>query len=75
MKEICLKFPESIQIDVNELKIIIAGRLYEKGILSLGQGADLVGLSKRTFIELLGKYEISLFNYSPDELERDLRNA
>lgn len=75
MKEICLKLPDYIQIDINEIKIIIAGRLYEKGLLSLGQGADLAELSKRSFIELLGRYGISLFNYLPEELEEDLANA
>ena len=55
MNEICLKLPDSIKIDINDLKIIIATRLYEKGSLSLGQGAELVNVSKRTFIELLGK--------------------
>ena len=75
MNEICLKLPDSIKIDINDLKIIIATRLYEKGSLSLGQGAELINVSKRTFIELLGKYGVSLFNYSPAELEEDLKNA
>ncbi|MGA1869031.1 MAG: UPF0175 family protein [bacterium] len=75
MNEICLKLPETVKIDINELKIIVATRFYEKGSLSLGQGADIANVSKRTFIELLGKYGVSLFNYSPEELEEDLKNA
>lgn len=35
----------------------LAAKLYEMGTLSGGQAAELVGVSKRTFLELLGKYE------------------
>ena len=45
------------------------------GKLSLGQAAEVAGYSKRTFMELLGKYGVSVFNYSADEIENDLKNA
>jgi len=35
----------------------------------------LAGLSKRTFAELLGKYGVSIFNYSPTDLTNDVNNA
>ena len=47
----------------------------EKGKLFLGQAADLAGLTKRTFAELLGKYDVSIFNYPPSDLTRDVKNA
>ena len=31
--------------------------------------------SKSSFIELLGKYNISVFNYPASDLESDVRNA
>jgi hypothetical protein len=31
--------------------------------------------SKRSFVELLGKYDVSLFGYDYNELEEDLENA
>ncbi len=34
----------------------------------------MVGLSKRDFIKLLGKYEVSVFQYSMDEVLEDLEN-
>ncbi len=55
--------------------MVIASRLYEKGKLSLGQAAELVGLSKKTFLEVLGSYGVSVFNYSPDNLDGDVENA
>ncbi|MEQ9377511.1 MAG: UPF0175 family protein [Imperialibacter sp.] len=49
--------------------------LYEEGKLSLGQAAELVGISKRAFAEMLGKYNVSLFNYPPSDLSREVKNA
>jgi predicted HTH domain antitoxin len=43
--------------------------------LSLGQAAELAGYSKRTFMELLGNYGVSIFEYPEMELEKDIKNA
>jgi len=37
--------------------------------------AELAGLTRRTFAELLGKYNVSIFNYPPSERTRDIKNA
>ena len=55
--------------------MLFASKLYEQGKLSLGQAAELVGLSKRTFAELLGKYNVSIFNYPASDIARDVKNA
>ena len=75
MKTLTINIPETVEIDEREAKIILAAKLYEKGSLSLGQAADLASYSKRTFMELLGNYEVSIFNYSDKELEADIQNA
>jgi predicted HTH domain antitoxin len=75
MKEITLKIPDNIDIEVNELSMIVAAKLYETGKLSLGQAAEIAGLTKRTFAELLGKYNVSIFNYSKEELIEELENV
>ena len=75
MRTIHLSIPESVDKNDNELVMIIASRLYEDGTLSSGQAADLAGLTKRTFIELLGKYGVSVFSTSLDDLESDIKNA
>ena len=62
-------------MDVKEVKFIIASRLYEQGRLSLGEASEVAGVSKRTFVELLGEYGVSVFNYDPEELESDYKNA
>lgn len=55
--------------------MLLATKLYEQGKLSLGQAAELAGFSKRTFMELLNSYNVSVFNYSTQDLENDIRNA
>jgi predicted HTH domain antitoxin len=75
MKTINLTIPEYLNYDETEWKIILAGELYERGKLSLGQAADLAGFSKRVFIELMGKYGFSVFNDSIEDLKSDIKNA
>jgi len=75
MRTVHFKIPESVDLDDKDIAMVVASTLYEKGKLSLGQAADLAGLSKRTFAELLGKYEVSIFNFPPADLARDVENA
>lgn len=61
--------------DVDDLRQMIAAKLYERGTLSLGQGAELAGVSKRDFMGMLGRYNVSIFNYPASHLDRDIANA
>lgn len=75
MKTLTLHIPDLVDLEEREAKMILASRLYEQGKLSSGQAAELAGLSKRAFIELLGNYGVSIFNYPPSDLEKDVKNA
>ncbi|MEM7109486.1 MAG: UPF0175 family protein [Bacteroidota bacterium] len=75
MKQLVLNIPDFVNLDEREISMTLASKLYEEGKLSLGQAAAVVGLSKRSFAELLGKYNVSLFNYPPSDLESDVSNA
>lgn len=75
MKTVTLDLPETFDIDNREIKMILASRLYQEGKLSLGQASDLVGLTKRTFMELIGSYGVSIFNYPASDISRDVNNA
>jgi predicted HTH domain antitoxin len=75
MKTVSLTVPDFFDLNEKETKLLIASKLYEQGKLSLGEGAELAGVSKRTFIELLGNYNVSVFNYSVQELKGDIDNA
>ena len=75
MNPIQLNIPDTVDLDDKEVKMLLASRLYEKGKLSLGQAADLVGLSKRAFMELLGDYDVAIVNYPASELDGGIINA
>lgn len=75
MKVLTLNVPDSLELDNKQLSMLIASKLYEKGSLSLGQAATMAGYSKRTFAELLGSHDVSIFNYPVAEIERDVANA
>ncbi|MEQ8413627.1 MAG: UPF0175 family protein [Imperialibacter sp.] len=75
MKQLVINIPDFVNLDEKEVAMTLASKLYEEGKLSLGQAAELVGISKRAFAEMLGKYNVSLFNYPPSDLSRDVKNA
>ena len=75
MRTITLNMPDSLGMENREVAMLVASRLYEQGKLSLGQAAEVAGLSKRTFAELLGFYNVSLFNYPASDLSSDVANA
>ncbi len=70
-----MQIPDNVQINEFELKMLIASKLFEDGRLSSGQAAEIVGISKRAFLEVLGKYQVSLFGYTIDDIKEDLKNA
>lgn len=73
MKKLVLDIPDTLDLNEKEAKSMLAANLYESGKLSLGQAAELAGYSKKAFMEILGNYNVSLFNY--DDLENDIANA
>jgi len=75
MKQLILNIPDFVTLNEQEITMTLASKLYEEGKLSLGQAAEVVGISKRSFAELLGKHDVSLFNYPASDLSRDVKNA
>lgn len=68
MKTMTLQIPDTA--DEKDIKMQLAAHLYDKGIVSSGQAADLAGISKREFIETVGQYGVSVFGESIDDLEK-----
>lgn len=68
--ELRVTLPLSLSED--EAKLLLDVKLYEVGTVSLGQAAKLAGFSKRMFMEVLGRYHIPLFDYSPDDLRQEI---
>ena len=59
----------------SDARLLLALKLYEIGRLSSGMAARLAGVPRSAFIFLLGRYGLSPFGQSADELEDDLDNA
>ena len=75
MKTLTLSVPDNFEIDNKEALLMIASKMYEQGKLSLGQAADVAGLTKKAFTEILNNYNISIFNYPASDIENDVANA
>lgn len=58
MRIVQLHILDNVDLKDYDFLMIVAARLYEEAKLSSGQAAEIVGLSKRTFIEMLGKYNV-----------------
>jgi len=75
MKTITVKLPDTVDMNQKDFLTFIAAKLYEAGRLTMGQAAELAGYTKATFMELIGNYGVSVFNYPASDLARDVKNA
>lgn len=75
MKKIQVNIPEEIDLENYDVSMAIAAKLYEDKKVTAGQAAKIAGVSKRTFIELLGRYGVSVFSDSISDLHSDISNA
>lgn len=67
MKTLTINLPDTV--DEKDVKMQLAAQLFDKGILSSGQAADLVGISKKEFLENVGKYGVSIFGESVEDID------
>jgi len=70
-----IEIPDSINMTDRQIRMILAAKFYEMGLMSLGRAAEMVGYSKSTFMELLGDYDVSLFQMTAEDLKSDFENA
>jgi predicted HTH domain antitoxin len=75
MKTLTINIPDNVDINVGEARLLLAANLYEKGKLTIGQTAEIVGLSKRSFMEILADFDVSPINSVFADIEKDVTNA
>ncbi|MBM4050519.1 MAG: UPF0175 family protein, partial [Planctomycetes bacterium] len=56
-----------------QIRLMAALKMFELGKLSSGKAAELAGMSRIEFLEMCGRYRVSVFNYPLDELEAELK--
>lgn len=71
MKTITLHIPDHVELEAKQTARFLGAKLYESGKLTLGQAAEVAGLSKVAFADILRDYEVSLFNYPASEISKD----
>ena len=57
-----------------EVAMNLAAKLFDRGLVSSGQAAQIVGISKKAFIEIVGAYGVSIFQYDEEELLDELND-
>jgi predicted HTH domain antitoxin len=80
MQTLTLNYPDDLAEAVSltpqelesQIRLMAALKMFELGKLSSGKAAKLAGISRVEFLEMCGRYQVSVFNYAPDELEREL---
>ena len=70
-----LSLHESKEEFAQELKMLAAVKLYELGKISSGKAVALAGTDRVSFLLGLSRYRVSVFNYTPEELEREVSEA
>ena len=68
MKSITINLPEDANL--KEVRMIVAAALFKQGIWSSGQAAEMVGISRRQFLEEVGKYGVSIFEETEEDLSK-----
>ena len=48
---------------------------YDEGRISSGKGAELLGISRADFLDLLFRHKVSPFQYTPEELAEELKGV
>jgi predicted HTH domain antitoxin len=60
---------------VQEMRVAAAAKWYELGEVSQGKAAEIAGLSRSEFIHALARYQVSVLQYSAEELAEEMQNV
>ncbi len=58
-----------------EMRFLLAVKLFELGRLTVGKAAELCNMNKIQFMDELGRMEIAVINLDDDQILDELQNA
>lgn len=58
-----------------EMRFLLAVKLFELGRLTIGKAAELCNMNKIQFMDELGRMEIAVINLDDDQILDELQNA
>lgn len=79
-KKVIIKFPVELpdsddQDVINKGKEAIVLELLRMGKISQGKASELLEINRYDLFDLMAKYKIPVINMTPEELERELKQA
>jgi len=69
-----LEIPE-VNLEKEDLRILLAIKLFEDGIVSLGKASEIAGYSERAFAEVLLHRGVSPIRYDDINIKEEIANA
>jgi len=69
---ISLSLDLPLEISADEVRLLLAIKLFEEHLVTLGKATELAGCSKQDFMAALSKHGVAIFDYPQGALEREL---
>ena len=80
-EELKIKYPTGFEHAVHmtkeeieqHIRLMAALKMFELGKISSGKASELAGMSRTEFLEVCGRYRVSIFNYPNDQAETEIK--